>query len=69
MCSKFDEYEKDLEREAWLVKLESKVDSLTTKIEKLEYTPDRMEQYSKRYSILIHGLSEGKGEDTDSLVT
>ena len=27
-----------------------------------------MEQYSRRNSILVHGLPEAKGEDTDSLV-
>ena len=70
MSSKFDEYEKErLEREARTVELESKVVALTTKNEKLEYTADRIEQYSRRNSIQIHGLSEVKGEDTDSLVS
>ena len=50
------------------MELESKVVSLPTKVEKLEYTAEKMEQYSRRNSILIHGLPEVKGEDTDSLV-
>ena len=69
MSSKFDEYEKErLEREARIVELESKVVSLSNTVEKLEYTADKMERYSRRNSILIHGLPEVKGEDTDSLV-
>ena len=68
MSSKFDEYERErLEREATIVELESKVVSLSTKVEKLEYIADRMEQYSRCNSILIHGLPEEKREDTDSL--
>ena len=52
MSSKFDEYEKGrLEREARTVELESKVVSLTTKNEKLEYTADRIDQCSRRNSI------------------
>ena len=69
MSSKFNEYEKErLEREARIVELESKVVSLPTKIERLEYTADIMEQYSRRNSILIHGLPGVKGEDTVSLI-
>ena len=69
MSLKFDEYEKEsLEREARIVKLESRVVLFSTKVEKLEYTTEKMEQYSRRNSILIHGLPEVKGEDTDSLV-
>ena len=69
MSLKFNEYEKEsLEREARIVKLKNKVVPLSTKAEKLEYTTEKMEQYSRRNSILIHGLPEVKGEDTDSLV-
>ena len=69
MSSKFDEQEKErLEREAGIVKLESKFVSLSTKVEKLEYTVDKMEQYSRRNSILTHVLPEVKGEDTDPLI-
>ena len=34
---------------------------------KVEYTADKMEQCSRRNSILIHGLPEVKIEDADSL--
>ena len=37
-------------------------------VEKLEYKSDRMEQYSRRNSILIHGLPQVKGEDNKYLV-
>ena len=69
MSSKFDENEQErLEREVRIVKLESKVVYLSTKVEKLEYTADRIEQYPRRNSILIHGLPEEKGGDEDSLI-
>ena len=69
MSSKFEEFEKErLERQARIAELESKVHSWSTKVEKLEYTADKMEQYSRCNSILIHGLPEEKGEDTGSLV-
>ena len=68
VSSEFDEYEKErLEREARTVEFESKVGPLS-KVVKLEYTADRMEQYSRRNSVLIHGVPEEKREDTDSLV-
>ena len=61
MSLKFGEYEQErLERKARIVELESKVVFLSTKLEKLEYTADRMEQYSRR-NVLICGLSEEKG--------
>ena len=41
---------------------------MSTKAEKLEYTADKMEEYSRCNSILTCGLPEVKGEDTDSLV-
>ena len=70
MSSKFDECEKErLEREARIVEIESKFVYLSTKVEKLEYTADRMEKYSRCNSILLHGLPEVKGEGTDSLVS
>ena len=49
------------------MQLESEVVSLPTKVAKLEYTDDRMEQYSRRNSILIYDLPEEKGEDIDSV--
>ena len=69
MSSKFDGHEKErLEREARIVEFERKVVTLSNTVEKLEYTADKIKQYSIRNSILIHGLPELKGEDTDSLV-
>ena len=67
--SKLDEKEKErLERKARIAELESKVVSFSTKAEKLEYIADRIEQYSRRKSIIIYGLPEEKRENTDSLV-
>ena len=59
MFSKFREYEKErlerLKMDARILELESKVVSLSTKVKKVEFTADRMEQYSRRNSILTHG--------------
>ena len=55
MSNEFHEYEKErlerLEMEARIVELVS----LSTKFKKLEYIADRMKQYSRRNSMLIHG--------------
>ena len=55
MSWKFDEYEKErLEKEARIVEFESKVVSLSTKVEKLEYTADKY----GRYRLLSYRNSE-----------
>ena len=53
---KFDFEKERLEWKYGTVELQSKVVFLSTKVEKLEFTTARMEQYSRRNSILIHGL-------------
>ena len=69
MSSKFDEHEKErLEKEVRIVEFACKVVSLSTKVEKLECTADKMKKYSRRNSILTHGLPKEPGEDTDSIV-
>ena len=66
MSSKFYEYEKKrLEREAGIVELESEVVFCLLKLKSCN-AADRMEQYSRRNSILIHGLPEVIREDTGS---
>ena len=37
-------------------------------LRKLECTADKMKKYSRRNSILTHGLPKEPGEDTDSIV-
>ena len=68
MSNEFHEYEKErlerLEMEARIVELVS----LSTKFKKLEYTADRMKQYSRRNSMLIHG-KEKKGKMQNPLLS
>ena len=40
---------------------------LTKKLEEMDAVLDRQEQYSKRDCLLIHGVDEVEGEDTDEL--
>ena len=40
--------------------LKSEVNSLSTKIEKLEKFQDQQEQYSRRNCLLVHGIAEEK---------
>ena len=42
--------------------------SINEKIEKLERTVDRQEQYSRRSCVLLYGIAEGERKNTDGLV-
>ena len=44
------------------------MDSLSTKVEKLEKLQDQQEQYSRRNCLLIHGIAEEKEEITDEVI-
>ena len=44
------------------------MDSLSTKIEKLEKLQDQQEQYSRRNSLLVHEIAEEKEEITDEVI-
>ena len=49
--------------------LRSEVDSLSTKVEKLEKFQDLQEQFSGRNCLLVHGIAEEKNELTDEVIT
>ena len=44
------------------------MDSLSTKVEKLEKLQDQQEQYSRRNCLLVHGIAEEKEEITDEVI-
>ena len=44
------------------------MDSLSTKIEKLEKIHDQQKQYSRRNCFLIHGIAEATEEITDGVI-
>ena len=68
LTQKFDEYEKNRrEKEATIATLQSELKSASMKLEELEKTMDRQEQYSRRNCILIHGLKE-ENESADDRV-
>ena len=48
--------------------LKSEVDSLSIKVEKLEKLPNQQEQYSRKNSLLVHGIAEEKEETTDKVI-
>ena len=69
ICEKFDEYERDrAEKEKIINGLQKNVNDMSATIESLKGCLDRQEQYSRRNSLLIHGLPESKNENTDELV-
>lgn len=65
--TEFDAALSELER-----RLVRKIDSFEKRIDNLEVTMmdcvDRQEQYSRRNCLLLHGIPEKQGEDTDALV-
>ena len=69
MTSKFDELEKDRkEQEKIINNLKGEVSYLSEKLVKLEESIDAQQQYPRRNCLLLHGIEETKGEDTDDLV-
>ena len=69
MTSKFDELEKDQkEKEKIINNLKGEVSYLSEKLGKLEESIDAQQQYSRRNCLLLHGIKETKGEDTDNVV-
>ena len=69
MTSKFDKLEKDWkEKEKIINNLKGEVSYLSEKLGKLEESIDAQQQYSRRNCLLLHGIEETKGEDTDNIV-
>ena len=69
MTSKFDELEKDRkEKEKIINNLKGEVSYLSEKLGKLEDSIDPQQQYSQRNCLLLHGIEEIKGENTDNIV-
>ena len=59
ICEKFDEYERDrAEKEKIISELQKNVNDMSATIESLKHCLDRLEQYSRRNYLLIHGLPE-----------
>ena len=68
ICEKFDEYESDrAEKEKIISELQKNVNDMPATIESLKRCLDRLEQYSRRNCLLIHGLPKSKNENTDEL--
>ena len=66
---KFEELEKDKkEKEIKIKNLEEKVSLMSNKIETLEKSFDNQEQYSRRNCLLVHGIEEKEGEQTDKVI-
>ena len=69
MTSKFDVLEKHRkEKEKIINNLKGEVSYLSEKLGKLEESIDAQQQYSRRNCLLLHGIEETKGEDTDNIV-
>ena len=69
ITSKFDELEKDRkEKEKIINNLKGEVSYLSEKLGKMEESIDAQQQYSRRNCLLLHGIEETKGEDTDNIV-
>ena len=67
--NKFEEYERERqEKDKIIDSIKSDMVNMNEKIEKLERIIDRQEQYWRRNSLLLHGITEGERENTDDLV-
>ena len=66
ITEKFDQYETERkEKEKIINDLQGKVSEMPNEIEVLKNSLDQQQQYSRRNCVLIHGIPEQKGEDTD----
>ena len=66
---KFKEYEEDRAKNDKAIEdLQSEVNSLSTRIEKLEKLQDQQEQYSRNNCLLVLGIAEEKEEITDKVI-
>ena len=69
LSGKFKEYEEGRAKKDKITEdLKSEVDSLSTKIEKVEKLQDQQEQYSRRNCLLVHRIVEEKEEITDEVI-
>ena len=69
ITSKFDEVEKDRkEKEKIINNLKGEVSYLSEKLGKLEESINDQQQYFRRNCLLLYGIEETKGEDTDNIV-
>ena len=69
ITKKFDQYETERkEKEKIINDLQGKLSEMSNEIEVLKNSLDRQQQYSRRNCVLIHGIPEEKGEDTDEQV-
>ena len=62
MSKKIDEYEEER------IKKDKKIKDLEKEIKILEESVDKNQQYSRRNCLLIHGVKENNGENTDTVV-
>ena len=66
---KFEEMEADRkENKRQISELKSEVKHLNEKVETMDRSLDRHEQYSRRNYLLVHSVKENEKEDTDEIV-
>ena len=56
------------EKEQQISELKNEIKSLNEKVETMDRSLDRHEQYSRKNCLLIHGVKENEKEDTDEVV-
>ena len=66
---KFKEYEEERKADKEIIKnLEKNLSLMSQRMDVMDKKLDKQEQYSRRNCILIHGIPEKKGEDTDEAI-
>ena len=66
--AKIDDYEKERKEKDQIIKtMQGRIDTLSGKIDSLTLQLDDQCQYSRRNCLLIHGLKESNGENTDNI--
>ena len=69
MISKFDEVDKDRKEKKKIINnLKGEVSYHSDKLGKMEESIDAQQQYSRRNCLLLYGIEETKGEDSENIV-
>ena len=69
ISEKFDKYEREkVEREKIMKKCTKKIKDMPATIQSFKVSLDRLEQYSGKNCLLIHGLPENRNENTNQII-
>ena len=69
MSAKFDDFEKEMKKKDEKInQLEKTIENLVEKYKSLSSEIDDLEHYSRRNCLVLHGVNESNGENTNEII-